>query len=100
MPIQKRARGGQSGDSFEVFQADLVGLGGQPSTLAFVEAGPLAQLFLEDSDLFLEVFDDVLLVAVDPTGQAYEEESKMVHGASSDLVRAHAGFLLLRTTIA
>lgn len=55
---------------------------------------------VEDLDLLLEVFDDVLLVAVDPTGQAYEEELKMVHGASSDLVRSHAGSLLLRTTIA
>ena len=33
-----------------------------------VEAGLLAQLFPYDSNFLLEIFDDALLVAVEPTG--------------------------------
>jgi hypothetical protein len=36
-------------------------------------------LFVEDFHLFLEVLDQVLLVAVDPTGQAYHKELKSIH---------------------
>jgi hypothetical protein len=64
----------------EVFEADLRGLGRQPSALGIVEPGLFAQLLPEHFDLFLEIFDHVLLVAVDPTGQAKEDELKLVHG--------------------
>jgi hypothetical protein len=46
----------------------------------------------------LEIFHDVLLVAVDPTSQADEEELKMFTAASSDFVRSHTSFLLFATT--
>jgi hypothetical protein len=36
-------------------------------------------LLPEDLDLLLEVFDRVLLIAVDPAGQTDEEQLKMVH---------------------
>ncbi|HWH69044.1 MAG TPA: hypothetical protein VNT26_06650 [Candidatus Sulfotelmatobacter sp.] len=52
------------------FGLDLTGLGGQPAALVIVEAGFLAQLFFEDPDLLLEVFNDVLLVAVEPSQTA------------------------------
>ena len=39
------------------------------AALPIIEARPLAQLFFEYFHLLLEVFDDVLLVAVDPTRQ-------------------------------
>jgi hypothetical protein len=51
-----------------VFEADLLGLGRQPSALGVVEPSLLAQLLLGDFDLLLEIFDQVLLVAVYPTG--------------------------------
>jgi hypothetical protein len=44
-----------------------------------VEPGLFAQLFLEDFDLVLEVFDEVLRVAVDRAGQTEEDELKLLH---------------------
>ena len=79
MPIQKRARGGDGGNLFEPLQTDFLGFGGQSSALLVVEPGLFAQLLLEDFDLLLEVFDDVLLVAVDPAGQTEEDELILVH---------------------
>ena len=46
------------------------------------EPGPLAKLFFEDSDLFLKILDDALLVAVDPAGKANEQEWEGIHTAS------------------
>jgi hypothetical protein len=79
MPIHERARGDDGSDRFEPLQPDFLGLGGQSSALVVVEPGLFARLFLQDFDLLLEVFDHVLLLAVDPAGQAKEEELKMVH---------------------
>lgn len=39
----------------------------------------MSSTLLEDFDLLREVFDNVLLVAVDPVGRVKEEELKMVH---------------------
>jgi hypothetical protein len=36
-------------------------------------------LLPQDLNLFLEIFDNVLLIAVDPAGQTDEEELKVVH---------------------
>jgi hypothetical protein len=47
--------------------------------LVIIEPGPFAQLLSQDIDLFLEVLDYDLLVTVDPTGQAEEEELKVAH---------------------
>jgi hypothetical protein len=79
MPIQEGAGSGQSGNPLEVFEANLFGLGRQPLPLGIVEPRLLAQLLLEDFDLLLEIFDHVLLVVVDPTGQAKEDELKLIH---------------------
>jgi hypothetical protein len=82
MPIQQRARGNDAGDCLASWQSDLFGLGGQPAALLIVEPGLFAQLLLEDFDLLLKVFDNVLLVAVDPARQAEQEELKQVHWRS------------------
>ena len=74
MPIQEGAGSGQSGNPLEVFEAYLFGLGRQPLPLGIVEPR-----LLEDFDLLLEIFDHVLLVVVDPTGQAKEDELKLIH---------------------
>jgi hypothetical protein len=42
--------------------------------LGIVDTGPLAQLFFEHFHLLQEVFDDVLLVAVNPTSQTKEQQ--------------------------
>jgi len=41
--------------------------------------GFFAQVLLEDFDLLLEVFNNVLLVAVDPAGQTDQDELILVH---------------------
>ncbi len=79
VPIQEGAGSGQSGNPLEVFEADLFGLGRQPSALCIVKPGLFAQLLVQDLDLLLKIFDPVLLVAVDPTGQAYHKELKLIH---------------------
>jgi hypothetical protein len=39
------------------FSSNRLALGGQRTALVVVEAGPLAQLLMEDSDLLLKIFD-------------------------------------------
>jgi hypothetical protein len=60
-------------------QTYFIGLGGESSALVIVEPGLFPQLLLEDFDLLLEVFDNILLVAVDPTSSAGHEELKGIH---------------------
>ena len=55
------------------------GLGRQAAPLVIVERGSLAELFFEDSDLFLKILDDALLVSVDPAGKANEQELEGIH---------------------
>jgi hypothetical protein len=43
-----------------VFDTDLLGFGSKPSALVFIEPGLFTKLFPEHSDLFLQVFDNVL----------------------------------------
>jgi len=43
---------------------------GQTTTLLVVEARPLAQLLVEDSDLLLKIFDYKLLAVIHPTSKA------------------------------
>jgi hypothetical protein len=52
-----------------VFETVLHGFGGKPSALVVVEPGLVTKLLPEHSDLFLQILDNVLLVAVDPTSQ-------------------------------
>ena len=81
-------KGGGCDDSRNLLQpaqTDGFGFGSQPTALVIVEPGPFAQLFLEDSDLLLEVLNNVLLVAVDPTGETKQKKLKMVH---PDMVEA------------
>jgi hypothetical protein len=47
---------------------------GKPAALVVAEAGLFAQLLLQDHDLLLEVFDDALLVSVNPTSQRQQKE--------------------------
>jgi hypothetical protein len=47
--------------------------------LAVIEAGFLTVNFQQDIDLFLEIFNGGLLLAIDPTSQAKKNESKLVH---------------------
>jgi hypothetical protein len=79
MPSQQGARGDKGGDPLEAFPPEFLGLGGQPATLVVAEPGLLAQLLLQNLNLFLEVFDDALLISVNPTSQTQQTELKHVH---------------------
>jgi hypothetical protein len=74
MPLQESAWANQQPEPLEMDGMDFPGLGGQSPTLVISEAGLFAQLLFEDLDLCLEVIDHVLLVTVDPTGQANEQQ--------------------------
>ena len=67
---------------FGQYGINLLGLGRQAAALVVVEPGLLAQLFFEDPELLLELFHYLLLVTVGPTGQAEEQNLKLVHGQS------------------
>jgi hypothetical protein len=82
MPLQEGARANQWRETFEALRIDLLGLDRQAAALVVVEPGLLAQLFFEDPELLLEVFNFLLLVTVDPTGQAEGQNLKLVHGPS------------------
>jgi hypothetical protein len=73
----------------EVFEADLFGLGRQPSALGIIEPGFPAQLLHEDLDLLLKILDRILPVAVDPTGRAKEDKLKPALLQSKGFVSGH-----------
>jgi hypothetical protein len=82
MPLQERVRAYQGGERLEPVRTDFPGFGRQSVALVVVEAGRSAQLFSEDSDLLLEVFDHALLVTANPPGHAQEQGLKLVQDLS------------------
>ena len=81
MPVQKSLRHDNRGESLELIPADPFGFGCQPTPLVVVEPGPSNQLFPQDPDLLLKVFDDILLVTVDPPSETDEKQLERVHPA-------------------
>jgi len=75
MPGQKSIRGNDAGKASEAFSSNRLALGGQTTALSVIEAWPLAQLLLEDSDLLLKIFDDQLLAVIHPTSKANEQKA-------------------------
>jgi len=81
MPVQKSPRRHNRGESLKLIPTDLLGLGRQPTPLVVVEPGPSTQLLPQDPDLLLKVFDDILLVTVDPPSETDEKQLERVHPA-------------------
>jgi len=81
MPVQKSLRRHNGGESLELIPADPFGFGREPAPLVVVEPGPFAQSFSENLDLLLKVFDDMLLVTVDPPSETDEQQLGRVHRA-------------------
>ena len=79
MPLQECFWADDGGNAPQPIPAELVRFGRQSPALLIGESGPFVQLLLEDLHLLLEVFDDQLLVAIEPTGQANEQELQSVH---------------------
>ena len=102
MPAQKSLRRHNRGESLELIPTHPFGFGRQPAPLVVVEPRPSIQLFPQDPDLLLKVFDDILLVTVDPSSETDEKQLERVHRAvihqppvqTPDLARA-AGLVLL-----
>jgi len=57
------------------------------------------QQLLQHTNLFLQVFDDILLVVVDPASQADEEELQMVHRRILTILVADASFGTVRRNV-
>jgi len=75
VPGQKSTGGNDAGKAGEAFSSNRLALGGQTTALIVVEARPLAQLLLEDSDLLLKIFDYELLAVIHPTRKANEQKA-------------------------
>jgi hypothetical protein len=67
------------GDFREFAETDFLGFDGEPLSLPVIETGFLTVNLQQDIDLFLEICNGSLLLAIDPTSQAKKNESEMVH---------------------
>jgi hypothetical protein len=75
VPGQDRVRRYESRDFLKSTSADRFTLGGEPTALRIREREALAtELFLENSVLLSQVFNDSLLVLVDPAGHGGHEQ--------------------------
>ena len=81
MPVQKSLRHDNRSESLELIPINPFGLGRQPAPLVVVEPGPSTKLFPQDPDFLLKVFDDILLVTVDPSSETDEKQLERVHPA-------------------
>ena len=81
MPVQKSLRRHNRGESLELIPTHPFGFGRQPAPLVVGEPRPSIQLFPQDPDLLLKVFDDILLVTVDPSSETDGKQLERVHPA-------------------
>ena len=79
VPLQEGLWSDNRGKAPESIPPEVFRFGGQSAALVIGESWLFVQLLPQDLYLFLEVFDDELLVAVEPTGQADEQELQSVH---------------------
>ena len=82
MPGQQRVGRVETGELVQSRSADAFAFDGQSSLLIIIEPSFFTELFFEDANLFLEVRDYVLLVAVHPTGDRKEEQGERIHRQS------------------
>jgi hypothetical protein len=97
MPRQESVRGYESGDASKSFSTDGLGVDRQAAALIITQARAFSQLLLEHAYLLPEVFDDSLLVAIHPAGNAHQLEGERIHGEII-LQRARAASVSSETT--
>ena len=68
------------GDFAEFAKSDLFGLCGESLSLPIVESSSFSVNLLENADFLLEILNDGLLLAIDPTRQAQQDELQRIHG--------------------
>ena len=72
-PTELRVGSDEGGDLFKATPSDDLGFASKPDSLGVSEAsGSAAELFEENPVLFLQVFDDELLVSIHPAGDGDE----------------------------
>jgi hypothetical protein len=74
VPLQKRLGADDGGEAPHLITPKLLRFGSQSAALAVIESRPSPQLLIQDPDLFMEVLNGELLVAVEPAGQANEQQ--------------------------
>jgi len=75
MPAQDRIGRHDSGDFLQCLATQYLPFDGQTSALVIVEQDAfLAELLSEHPIFSFQIFDDLLLVAIDPTGQDEKEQ--------------------------
>jgi hypothetical protein len=79
VPPEERLWVDDRGKAPQSIPSEHLRFGSQPTALVVGESGLSAQLFLEHLHFLLEVFDDELLVAIEPTADAEEQELERVH---------------------
>ena len=79
VPGQQGVGGDEAVKMVEVGKSDPFAFEGEGATLIIIEPGFPAELFFEDTDLFLEIDDDLLLVAVHPAGDRDDEQEERIH---------------------
>ena len=79
MPGQQSIGGDQVGEVVEGATPDPFAFGRQPAALIIMDSRYFTQLFFEDANLLLQIREDLLLVAVPPTGDRNEEQGERIH---------------------
>ena len=79
VPGQQGVGGDEAGKMVEGGTSDLFAFEGEAATLIIIEPRFLAELFFEDTNLFLEIDDDILLVAVHPADDRGDEQDQRIH---------------------
>ena len=79
-PGPKSLRSCDAGNFLEASKLNFLCFEGQLASLAVIEARTFAMNFLQHANLLLEIFDNGLLFALDPTGQTKENEFQRIHG--------------------
>jgi hypothetical protein len=76
MPSQQSIGRHQAAEPLKCFAPKRFALGGQTSALFIIKARLLPHQFFEHPDFFLQVFNDVLLIAIHPASDADHQKAK------------------------
>lgn len=90
MPLEQSFRSDDGRNAAQSVDAGLLRFGCKPNALAIREAWLSSELFPQDFDLFLQIFDQELLVFFNPASQEEQAKLQNVHfHSSAGLLRAY-----------
>jgi hypothetical protein len=93
VPGQQRVRCHNRGEISEDTTSEILSSRRQSSALRVAEPQtPVAELFAQDAVLFLEIFDDVALLLVHPSGERHEQELQWLRRQRQHGVKATRGW--------